>query len=107
MTGRTGGGTLRAALAGGLILWGVASASAQFLTSPQSSAPPSGSPGASLANPEPRLVPPAPIPNVVAPLPPPAQIAPRETALPQPAAPVPQLAPMVAPGQVALYLNAR
>jgi hypothetical protein len=71
---------------------------------PQSLAPP---PAANLAAPGPSdvLRPPAPIPLPVAPLPPPAQVE-RPPASPAPA-PVPAMAPVVPPGQVALYLSAR
>lgn len=70
---------------------------------PQSLAPPAANlaaPGSSEV-----LRPPAPIPLPVAPLPPPAQVERPPTAVAP--APVPALAPVVPPGQVALYLNAR
>jgi len=69
---------------------------------PQSLAPP---PAVNLAVPGPAdvLRPPAPIPLPVAPLPPPAQV--ERPPAPPPAAPA--LAPVVPPGQVALYLSAR
>lgn len=69
---------------------------------PQSLAPP---PAANLAAPGPSdvLRPPAPIPLPVAPLPVPQQV----ERPPAASAPVPALAPVVPPGQVALYLTAR
>jgi hypothetical protein len=71
---------------------------------PQSLAPP---PGVNLAVPDSAGVPrpPAPIPLPVAPLPPPAQV--ERPAIVTPPPPSPALAPLVPPGQVALYLTAR